>query len=240
MKAHVDESCDESEPILRSQIQYRSCMQASKNLLVLEKGCVCPHGDRVFASLRKMRTQIESPCFKDQRQSDFGMCNPQQVSTTPSDQQHQVRARAQSRDMSTIAAHSGSPQTPAKRPEELGWDRFQELLLSVQAKYLQERLHDPSVKKLYLSYAGAYASYKYTRAYSEVEQRGEAIRARYYKDHHRFSGTFLHLIAVGQKTIIVGLEDVLVMISATPLEEYDEAVHLSHGAQTLGTVRRTD
>ena len=236
MDMNLEDSGEEFEQERPNPVQYQSCLHASKDLFSFTQACVRVHGGQAPQALRKMRTQVESPKTAEPPHSDLKSDNAKLVPTVNWINADKGKAQVTTNgSRSSVSLRRSRPRSWEPQ-EEIGLEGFQQLVSTVMGNYLKEKLCDPKVKELYLSYAGALAAYKGTRKYAEIESRGETIRGLYRKDFRRFSGTLKVLIAVGQKTLIIGLEDVLADISAIPVDDYDEEVNLSHGSSTLGTV----
>jgi hypothetical protein len=196
MKMSTDECSEGLESSRQNMLPYRSYTFASKNLLAYDKGCVSPEAVRTFPTLRKMRTQLESPSRSDaSNDSTAGPCETKLASTAtlPPSQARELIPRPRESQSSDLLSHP--LLLPPYGQGEMAAKHFQQLVSSVMGNYLAERLDDAEVKKQYLSYAGALASYKTTSAYLEAERRQERLRAQYAKDTLLYHGIDPRIIA---------------------------------------------
>ena len=111
---------------------------------------------------------------------------------------------------------------------------FSELLFNADADYLKEKLFRGFLKNEYEQAQKNGIKYAKTSSYAQASKKYAVESILFKKDLSRHKSNFEFII--DNKTVIIGLEDVLVNISLDKKSSYDHSFDLSQGSFALGTV----
>lgn len=120
---------------------------------------------------------------------------------------------------------------------------FKFLVKTCTGIYMEEALKDPSIRQAYIGHAKDFAMYSSTEAYKGMVCDAEKGRTALAKDLLKFSGMLYLFLAIlyhsctkGKKTVIIGLEDVLLHMSLEKIKDCDLVIEPQHQTFTFGKV----
>lgn len=132
-----------------------------------------------------------------------------------------------------------STDSEVKKPLPKQLSSFELLIRDLSDNYFNDRLEDFAIRESYSKHSKDLMCYKRTSAYSQVKKRADADPYLYGKDLAKFAGSMQrnNLFAIDRKTLVLGLEDVLVTMSMEKVDDYDLVVPVCQSSVLLGEVR---
>jgi hypothetical protein len=116
---------------------------------------------------------------------------------------------------------------------------FQKLQAEGKENYIEDKLAVDGLKREYMQSAEEQIKYKRTIAYQQVTVRDAEYQARFVKGKaHERKHCRRFMMLIDKKTIILGLEDVLVTLSLAPIDNFDKELPIIQGLNILATVGR--